>query len=106
MRVQRFSTDWHVIFRRFECAKDHAREWALDLLNTTILMSLLPSLTVLVGSMILLGLHWSSLGGVIAVGAAIYVGVTMAFSVRCIAMTRVSNAWDTKVGGSLADALT
>jgi ATP-binding cassette subfamily B protein len=29
-----------------------------DLLNDTILVTLLPSLTVLVGSMILLGLHW------------------------------------------------
>ena len=36
-------------------------------------MALLPSLLVLLGSMILLGLHWTSLGAVIAVGALIYV---------------------------------
>ena len=43
----------------------------------------------------------------IAVGTLIYVSMTMAFSVRYIApAARVSNAWDTKVGGTLADALT
>ena len=52
--------------------------WALDLLNDTILMALLPSLLVLLGSMILLGLHWPSLGAVIAVGTVIYVSMTVA----------------------------
>jgi ATP-binding cassette, subfamily B, bacterial len=81
--------------------------WALDLLNDTILMALLPSLAVLLGSMILLGLHWPSLGLVIAVGAAIYVPMIVVFSTRYIApAARVSNAWDTKVGGTLADAMT
>jgi len=81
--------------------------WALDLLNDTILLALLPSLAVLLGSVILLGLHWSSLGLVIAVGALIYVSMTVVFSTRYIApAARISNAWDTKVGGTLADALT
>ncbi|MGY8681529.1 ABC transporter ATP-binding protein [Bradyrhizobium sp. UFLA05-153] len=108
MRVQRFSTDWHAnSFAGSSVRKITRGMWALDLLNNTILMFLLPSLTVLVGSMILLGLHWSALGGVVAIGAAIYVAVTMTFSVRCIApAARVSNAWDTKIGGTLADALT
>ncbi len=108
MRVQRFSTDWHAnSFAGSTVRKITRGMWALDLLNDTILMALLPSLTVLVGSMILLGLHWSSLGVVIAVGALIYVSMTVAFSTRYIApAARVSNAWDTKVGGTLADALT
>ncbi|MGY8665359.1 ABC transporter ATP-binding protein [Bradyrhizobium sp. UFLA05-109] len=108
MRVQRSSTDWHAnSFAGSSVRKITRGMSALDLLNTTILMSLLPSLTILVGSMILLGLHWSALGGVVAIGAAIYVVVTLTFSVRYIApAARVSNAWDTKVGGTLADALT
>ncbi|MGY4327444.1 ATP-binding cassette subfamily B protein [Bradyrhizobium sp. LB7.2] len=108
MRVQRFSTDWHAnSFAGSSVRKIMRGMWALDLLNTTILMSLLPSLTVLVGSMILLGLHWPELGGVIAIGTAIYVAVTMTFSIRFIApAARVSNAWDTRIGGTLADALT
>jgi ATP-binding cassette subfamily B protein len=108
MRVQRFSTDWHAnSFAGSTVRKVTRGMWALDLLNDTILMALLPSLTVLVGSMILLGLHWPSLGAVIAVGSVIYVSMTIAFSVGYIApAARVSNAWDTKVGGTLADALT
>lgn len=108
MRVQRFSTDWHAnSFAGSTVRKVTRGMWALDLLNDTILMALLPSLAVLLGSMILLGLHWSSLGLVIAVGALVYVSMTVVFSTRYIApAARVSNAWDTKVGGTLADALT
>jgi ATP-binding cassette subfamily B protein len=108
MRVQRFSTDWHAnSFAGSTVRKITRGMWALDLLNDTILMALLPSLAVLLGSMILLGLHWTSLGFVIAVGALVYVSMTVVFSTRYIApAARISNAWDTKVGGTLADALT
>lgn len=108
MRVQRFSTDWHAnSFAGSTVRKITRAMWALDLLNDTILMALLPSLVVLIGSMILLGLHWPQLGAVIAIGSVIYVAMTMAFTMRYVApAARVSNAWDTKVGGTLADALT
>src|SRR6516225_2791108 len=108
MRLQRFSTDWHAnSFAGSTVRKITRGMWALDLLNDTILMALLPSLMVLVGSMILLGLHWTSLGLVVALGALIYVSMTVFFSTRYIApAARVSNAWDTRVGGTLADALT
>jgi ATP-binding cassette, subfamily B, bacterial len=108
MRVQRFSTDWHAnSFAGSTVRKITRGMWALDLLNDTILMALLPSLAVLFGSMILLGLHWPSLGLVIAAGTVIYVPMVILFSTRYIApAARVSNAWDTKVGGTLADAMT
>ncbi len=107
-RVQRFSTDWHAnSFAGSTVRKITRGMWALDLLNDTILMALLPSLVVLLGSMMLLGLRWPSLGLVIAAGSAIYVPMIILFSTRYIApAARVSNAWDTKVGGTLADALT
>jgi ATP-binding cassette, subfamily B, bacterial len=108
LRVQRFSTDWHAnSFAGSTVRKITRGMWALDLLNDTILMALLPSLLVLLGSMVLLGLHWPVLGAVIGVGTLIYVSMTIAFSMNYIApAARVSNAWDTKVGGTLADALT
>jgi len=108
MRVQRFSTDWHAnSFAGSTVRKVTRGMWALDLYNDTILMALLPSLVVLLGSMILLGLHWASLGLVIGLGALVYVSMTVVFSTRYIApAARISNAWDTKVGGTLADALT
>jgi ATP-binding cassette subfamily B protein len=108
VRVQRFSTDWHAnSFAGSTVRKVTRGMWALDLYNDTILLALLPSLSVLLGSMILLGLHWASLGAVIAIGALIYVFMTVMLTIRYIApAARVSNAWDTKVGGTLADALT
>jgi ATP-binding cassette, subfamily B, bacterial len=107
MRVQRFSTDWHAnSFAGSTVRKITRGMWALDLLNDTILTALLPSLAVLLGSMLLLGLRWPALGLVIAVGAAIYLPMIVLFTTRYIApAARVSNAWDTKVGGTLADGL-
>jgi ATP-binding cassette subfamily B protein len=108
MRVQRFSTDWHAnSFAGSTVRKVTRGMWALDLYNDTVLMALLPSLMVLLGSMVLLGLHWAVLGLVIGLGALAYVSMTVVLSIRYIApAARVSNAWDTKVGGTLADALT
>src|SRR5215468_7637037 len=108
VRVQRFSTDWHAnSFAGSTVRKITRGMWALDLLNDTILMALAPTFLVLVGSMILLGLHWPQLGLVILVGSIIYVSMTLVLSIRYIApAARVSNAWDTKVGGTLADAMT
>jgi ATP-binding cassette subfamily B protein len=108
MRVQRFSTDWHSnSFAGSTVRKITRGMWALDLLNDTIFMALLPSLLVLLGSMILLGLHWPSLGLAVAAGAVIYLPMIVWFSTSYIApAARASNAWDTKVGGTLADALT
>src|SRR5947209_13931153 len=96
-RVQRFSTDWHAnSFAGSTVRKITRGMWALDLLNDTILMALAPSFTVLVGSMILLGLHWPQLGLVILVGSIVYVSMTLIFSIRFIApAARVSNSWDT-----------
>jgi ATP-binding cassette subfamily B protein len=108
LRVQRFSTDWHAnSFAGSTVRKITRGMWALDLLNDTLLMALLPSLVVLIGSTILLGWHWPVLGGVIAFGAIVYIAMTAALTTRYIAPAgRLSNAWDTKVGATLADALT
>ena len=107
-RVQRFSTDWHAnTFAGSTVRKVTRGMWALDLLNDTLLLALLPSFSVLSGSMILLGLHWPVLGFAIAAGAVTYVAMTVFFSTGYIApAARLSNAWDTRVGGTLADALT
>ena len=55
-RVQRFSTDWHAnSFAGSIVRKITRGMWALDSLNDVLLLSLLPSLVVLVGTMVLLG---------------------------------------------------
>ena len=106
--VQRFSTDWHAnSFAGSTVRKVTRGMWAVDLLNDTILLALLPSVVVLAGSAILFGLHWSALGIAVGIGAIAYIGMTITLSTQYIApAARLSNAWDTKVGGVLADALT
>lgn len=106
--VQRFSTDWHAnSFAGSTVRKITRGMWAIDLLDDTILLALLPSFVVLTGSTILLALHWPALGAVIAIGAIIYITMTVILSTQYIApAARLSNAWDTRVGGTLADSLT
>ncbi len=71
--------------------------WALDLLNDTLLMALLPSFVVLLGSTLLLAWYWPILGAAIAVGSVLYIIMTVLLTTRYIAPAgRLSNAWDTQ----------
>ncbi len=107
-RVQRFATDWHAnnfagsIVRRVTRGM-----WAVDMMDDTLLLALLPASIVLVGSGLLLGSHWPSMGLIVAIGATLYVGLSVTLSLNYVApAARLSNAQDTLVGGSMADAVT
>ncbi|MGQ7936988.1 ABC transporter ATP-binding protein [Paraburkholderia sp. D1E] len=106
-RVQRFSTDWHAnSFAGSTVRKITRGMWALDLLNDTLLVALLPSLTMLVGATVLLGWHWPVMGAVVGIGSVLYITVTVAVSLGVVApAARLANAWDTRMGGALADAV-
>jgi ATP-binding cassette subfamily B protein len=106
-RVQRFSTDWHAnSFAGSVVRKITRGMWALDTLDDVLLLMLLPSMVVLVGTMVLLSLHWPVMGVVMAIGATAYVCLTIALSTQLIApASRLSNALDTRIGGVLSDAL-
>lgn len=106
-RVQRFSTDWHAnSFAGSTVRKVTRGMWALDLLNDTILIALLPSVAMLVGSTLLLGWFWPLMGLVIAVGSVVFIMVTATLSLAYVApAARLANSWDTRLGGSLADAV-
>ncbi len=106
-RVQRFSTEWHAnSFAGSTVRKISRGVWALDLLNDTILVALLPSLVVLVGSALVLSLYWPMMGVLVIVGAAAYVAMTAALSLAYVApAARLANQWDTRLGGALADAV-
>src|SRR6202162_2776987 len=107
MRVQRFSTDWHAnSFAGSTVRKITRGMWALDLLNDTLLVALLPSLVMLVGATVLLGLHWTVMGVVVGIGSLLYIAVTVGLSLGFVApAARLGNAWDTRMGGALADAV-
>jgi ATP-binding cassette subfamily B protein len=107
-RVQRFSTDWHAnnfagsIVRRITRGM-----WAVDLMNDTLLLALLPALLVLTGSSVIMGLRWPSMGLIVAAGSTLYVGTSIVLSLRYVApAARLSNTQDTRIGGAMADAIT
>jgi len=107
-RIQRFSTDWHAnnfagsIVRRITRGM-----WAVDMADDTLLLAMLPALLVLTGSSLLLGAHWPLMGAIVAIGAAIYIAISVALSLKYVApAARLSNALDTRTGGAIADAIT
>jgi ATP-binding cassette subfamily B protein len=106
-RVQRFSTDWHAnSFAGSTVRKITRGMWALDLLNDTLLIALLPSLVMLVGATVLLGWRWPMMGAVVGIGSVLYIAVTVAMSLGFVApAARLANGWDTRMGGALADAV-
>jgi ATP-binding cassette subfamily B protein len=106
-RVQRLSTDWHAnAFSGSTVRRITRGMWALDTLNDVLLLSLLPSLTVLVGTVALLALRWPLLGLVMGLGAVAYIVLTVGLATRVLApIARLSNQWDTRIGGVLADAI-
>ncbi|MDQ1077893.1 ABC transporter ATP-binding protein [Pseudoroseomonas cervicalis] len=106
-RVQRFSADWHAnSFAGSTVRRIGRGAWAIDLLNDTLLLALLPSLTVLLGATLLLGWRWPLLGLLVALGGVLYIALTATLSLRWVApAARLSNAWDTRLGGAMADAV-
>lgn len=106
-RVQRFSADWHAnSFAGSTVRRISRGMWAIDLLNDTVLIALLPSAVALLGATLLLGWQWPLMGAAVAAGAVLHVGLTALLSLRYVApASRLSNAWDTRLGGVLADAI-
>ena len=106
-RVQRLSTDWHAnSFAGSTVRKITRGMWALDTLNDVLLLALLPSAVMLVGTVVVLGSRWLEMGAVMAVGAIAYVTLSVTLATRVIApASRLSNAQDTRIGGTLSDAL-
>ncbi|UYN99269.1 MAG: ABC transporter ATP-binding protein [Devosia sp.] len=106
-RVQRFSTDWHAnSFAGSTVRKITRGMWALDALNDTLLVALLPSVVMLGGATIILGAFWPVMGAVVGIGSLIYIGVTVSLSMGFVSpAATLANAWDTRLGGALADAV-
>lgn len=106
-RIQRFSTDWHAnSFAGSTVRKVTRGMWALDLLNDTLLMALAPSVIMLIGSTALMAWYWPLMGVITGIGSLIFIAVTATLSLGYVApMASLANRWDTKLGGSLADAV-
>lgn len=106
-RVQRFSTDWHAnTFAGSTVRKMTRGMWAVDTFNDTILMAMLPSIVMLVGTTVLLAAFWPLMGLVIGLGSLAYIVLTTVLTITYVApAATLSNSWDTRTGGALADAV-
>ena len=106
-RVQRFSTDWHAnAFAGSTVRKITRGMWGIDQLNDQLLMMLLPSAVMLIGTTVMLGFIWPVMGLIVGVGSLIYVTVTIFLSIGFVApAASLANSWDTRMGGALADAI-
>jgi ATP-binding cassette subfamily B protein len=107
-RLQRLSTDWQAnnfsgsIVRRITRGM-----WAVDLMDDTLLLALLPASVALAGSALVLGTHWLSMGCLVAATAGCYAVASIMLSVGYVApAARLSNAQDTRAGATLADSVT
>jgi ATP-binding cassette subfamily B protein len=106
-RVQRFSTNWHANSFAGSVVRQVTRgAGAIDLLNDTLLFSLIPACIALAGSALVLGLRWPVMGALVLLGAFVFIASAVALSHWVGMAARLSNAWDTKLGGQLADAVT
>jgi ATP-binding cassette subfamily B protein len=107
-RVQRLSTDWHAsTFAGSTVRKVTRGMWGIDVLNDTFIIFLFPSLVMLVGTALMLGLIWPAMGVLIAIGSLVYIALTVALSVGYVSpAASLANMWDTRMGGALADAIT
>lgn len=106
-KLQRFSTDWHAnAFAGSTVRKVSRAMWAMDLLNDTLIIALLPSLLMLVGSVTLLAWYWPLMGVLVAIGSVLFIVCTIVISLGFVApAATLANSWDTRMGGALADAI-
>ncbi|WP_374382837.1 ABC transporter ATP-binding protein [Dongia sp.] len=107
-RVQRFATDWHAnSFAGSTVRKITRGMWAMDSLDDTVLLALFPAFVVLVGSSAILAWHWPLMGLAVLAGSAFYVFMVVVLSLKYVGpAASLSNQWDTKMGGALADSIT
>jgi ATP-binding cassette subfamily B protein len=106
-RVQRFAADWHANSFGGSVVRRVTRGmWAIDLLNDTVVLAFIPALLVLFGSAVMLGARWPAMGVLVLAGALGYLTLSTSLTLGYVApAARLSNRWDTRIGGALADAI-
>ncbi|MBE7210276.1 MAG: ABC transporter ATP-binding protein [Gluconacetobacter diazotrophicus] len=107
-RVQRFSADWHAnTFAGSTVRRLTRGMWAVDTLDDTLLLMLLPELCVLVGTTVVLALRWPLMGLLLGLGAVFFAVLSTGLTLFYVAPSaRRANRWDTRLGAVLADAIT
>jgi ATP-binding cassette subfamily B protein len=106
-RVQRFSSDWHAnSFAGATVRKITRGMWSFDQLSDTLLFGIFPAAVVVIGATALLATRWPLLGGVVAIGIAIYLSISVSLSIYWIAPAgQAQQRLDSALGARLADSL-
>ncbi|KIC50364.1 ABC transporter ATP-binding protein [Tateyamaria sp. ANG-S1] len=107
-RVQRLPADWHANAFAGSTVRQITRgAWALDDMADVLLLALLPSTLVLLGTIGTLAAFRWDIGLIAALGAALFLGLSLTLTLTWVApAARLSNAQDSRVSGALADAIT
>jgi len=107
-RVQRFSTDWHAnTFAGSTVRRLTRGMWAIDSLNDTLLLMILPEALVLIGTTVVLMARSPLMGTVLAISVVLFAWLSVVLTLRYVAPSaRKANKWDTKMGAAMADAIT
>ncbi|MBB2191532.1 ABC transporter ATP-binding protein [Gluconacetobacter azotocaptans] len=107
-RVQRFSTDWHGnTFAGSTVRRLTRGMWAVDTLADTLMLMLLPGILVLGATTVVLALRWPLMGTLLGASSVGLVLMSTLLTLRYVAPSaRLANAWDTRMGAALADAVT
>ena len=106
-RVQRFSTDWHANSFAGSVVRRVTRGmWAVDLLNDTLLVLLLPAVLVLVFATAILAIRFPEMGLLLGALSVAYITLSATLTLRYVSpAARLSNRWDSRVSGTLSDAI-
>ena len=107
-KVQRFSTDWHAnSFAGGTVRKITRGMWAFDTFEDTLLMGLLPAVTIMIAVTVMLGIKLPLIGLAAALLIVTYCALSIWMSVRILAPKFQDSAeHDTKLGATLADTIT
>ena len=107
-QVQRFSSDWHADTFAGSTVRNITRGvWAFDMFGDAFYYHLGPSAAVTIGAVVLMLWHWPVMGLVFLAGAILYTALSVWLALGYVApIRRVAAESDSRLGGSLADALT
>lgn len=106
--VQRLPSDWHAnAFAGSTVRKITRGAWALDDMADLLMLALLPSALILLGTIgTLTAFRWE-VGLVAGLGALVFLGLSTSLTLFWVApAARLANAQDSQVSGALADAIT
>ena len=106
--VQHLPADWHANAFAGSTVRQITRgAWALDDMADVLVLALLPSTLVLLGTIGTLTAFRLEVGLVAAIGALLFLGLSLVLTLKWVApAARLSNAQDSRVSGALADAIT